>query len=92
MINWKKKKEEVNPLIEKNYEQYLKNIAIKITVNRKLKNLTQIKIANDLQLSPATISNCERDIKNLSFINLIKILDYLDMELVLQEKVKTENE
>ena len=48
---------------------------------RKERNITQLKLAMDLNLSQNTISRYETGVREASYSELIKIADYFDVSI-----------
>jgi len=64
-----------------------KKIAQELFKIRKYKKITQAQLANDLDISRATISSFENGkCVNIGFNKVLQIADYLGFELIIKEK------
>jgi len=64
-----------------------KNLAKQISILRKSQNISQVEMANDLNISRATISSLENaNANDIGIKKVLQILDYLNYELCFKEK------
>ena len=56
-------------------------IGERITTLRKKKNLSQLQLADQLEVSRQAVSKWEKDLSSPDTLNLIKLADILDTEV-----------
>ena len=70
-------------------EKQLENFGLRLKELRLKKNLTQEILAASANLDRTYISGCERGIRNISLLNILKLAEALDVEpaSLLQKRV-----